>query len=112
MSAADTLLTLAALWLIAVATPGPNVLFFTSVALSSPKPALTAAGAGILIVTAARGLAGLFGLLWLFELFPALAVAVKALGGPISPGSDSRSCAEACARPLPTPSRRTSRFRP
>jgi threonine/homoserine/homoserine lactone efflux protein len=81
MSAADTLLTLAALWLIAVATPGPNVLFFTSVALSSPKPALMAAGTGILIGTAAWGLAGLFGLLWLFELFPALAVAVKVLGG-------------------------------
>ncbi|HKH35229.1 MAG TPA: LysE family transporter [Beijerinckiaceae bacterium] len=81
MSAADTLLTLAALWLIAVATPGPNVLFFTSVALSSPKATLMAAGAGILIGTAAWGLAGLFGLLWLFELFPALAVAVKALGG-------------------------------
>jgi threonine/homoserine/homoserine lactone efflux protein len=81
MDAAETLLSLALLWLIAVATPGPNVLFFTTVALSSPKRTLIGAGAGILLGTAAWGLAGLFGLLWLFELFPALAVAVKVLGG-------------------------------
>jgi threonine/homoserine/homoserine lactone efflux protein len=81
MSAADTLASLAALWLIAVVTPGPNVLFFTSVALSSPRPALIGAGAGILVGTAIWGLAGLFGLLWLFELFPTLATIVKALGG-------------------------------
>ncbi|HZB37380.1 MAG TPA: LysE family transporter [Beijerinckiaceae bacterium] len=81
MSPADTLVTLAALWLVAVVTPGPNVLFFTSLALSSPKRSVIAAGAGIVLGTAAWGLAGLFGLLWLFEVFPALAVAVKALGG-------------------------------
>jgi threonine/homoserine/homoserine lactone efflux protein len=81
MSATDTLLSLSALWAIAVLTPGPNMLFFTSIALSSSRRALFAAGAGILIGTALWGLAGLFGLLWLFELFPALALVVKVLGG-------------------------------
>jgi threonine/homoserine/homoserine lactone efflux protein len=77
----DLLWSFAALWLIAVITPGPNMLFFTSVALSSPRRALAAAGIGIVLGTAAWGFAGLLGLLWLFETFPALAAAVKILGG-------------------------------
>jgi threonine/homoserine/homoserine lactone efflux protein len=81
MGAADTLLSLAALWAIAVLSPGPNMLFFTGVALSSSRRALLGAGLGILIGTALWGLAGLFGLLWLFELFPTLALVVKVLGG-------------------------------
>lgn len=81
MHGADTLLSLAALWLVAVLTPGPNVLFFTSVALSSSPRALMAAGAGVVLGTVMWGLAGLIGLLWLFELVPALSVAVKVLGG-------------------------------
>jgi threonine/homoserine/homoserine lactone efflux protein len=56
----------------------PEHAVLQSVALSSPRRALAAAGAGS---TAAWGLAGLLGLLWLFETFPALAVAVKLLGG-------------------------------
>ncbi len=81
MSSADTLLSLAALWLIAVVTPGPNMLFFTSVALSSSRRAIFAAGAGVVLGTAIWGAAGLVGLLWLFELFPTLAFAIKILGG-------------------------------
>ena len=68
----DVLWSFAALWAIAVITPGPNMLFFSSVALSSPRRALAAAGTGIVIGTAAWGIAGLFGLLWLFEMFPPL----------------------------------------
>lgn len=78
---ADLLWSFAALWFVAVITPGPNMLFFTSVALSSSRRALAAAGLGIAIGTAAWGMAGLLGLLWLFETFPALALAVKVLGG-------------------------------
>jgi threonine/homoserine/homoserine lactone efflux protein len=81
MTAADTLISLAALWCVAVLTPGPNMLFFTSVALSSSRRALAAAGAGIVLGTAVWGVAGLFGLLWLFETFPVLAFAIKVLGG-------------------------------
>jgi threonine/homoserine/homoserine lactone efflux protein len=80
-ASADTLWSFAALWAVAVVTPGPNMLFFTSVALSSPRRALAAAGAGIVIGTAAWGMAGVLGLLWLFETFPALALAAKVLGG-------------------------------
>jgi threonine/homoserine/homoserine lactone efflux protein len=78
---ADLLWSFAALWLVAVLTPGPNMLFFTGVALSSSARALAAAGLGIALGTAAWGVAGLLGLLWLFETFPALAFAIKILGG-------------------------------
>lgn len=81
MTGTDTLLSLVALWIVAVLTPGPNVLFFTSVALSSSARALAAAGLGVVLGTVLWGVAGLIGLLWLFELFPALAFAVKLLGG-------------------------------
>lgn len=81
MPPADTLLALAGLWLIAVITPGPNMILFMAVGLSSPTPSVMATAAAILIGTACWGLAGLFGLFWLFELFPAAAMAVKVAGG-------------------------------
>jgi threonine/homoserine/homoserine lactone efflux protein len=81
MNPADTLLSLIALWFIALMTPGPNMLFFTSVGLSSSRRALMAAGLGIVTGTAFWGLSGLFGLLWLFETFPKLGLAVKIAGG-------------------------------
>jgi threonine/homoserine/homoserine lactone efflux protein len=77
----ETLLTLAALWLVAIVTPGPNMLFFSAVALSSSARALWAAGAGIMLGTALWGLAGLLGLFWLLEALPGLALAVKLVGG-------------------------------
>ena len=77
----DTLLSLAALWLVAVLTPGPNMLFFSGMALSSSARALAAAGAGIVLGTGLWGLAGLFGLLWLLEAVPTLVLAVKIAGG-------------------------------
>ncbi len=81
MTPADTLLALAGLWLIAVITPGPNMILFMAIGLSSPTASVVATAAAILIGTACWGLAGLFGLFWLFELFPAAAVAVKVAGG-------------------------------
>jgi threonine/homoserine/homoserine lactone efflux protein len=81
MNPTDTLLSLIALWFIALMTPGPNMLFFTSVGLSSPLRSLVAAGLGIVTGTAFWGLSGLFGLLWLFEAFPTLGLAVKLAGG-------------------------------
>lgn len=77
----DTLLSLAALWFVAVLTPGPNMLFFSGMALSSSARALAAAGAGIVLGTGLWGFAGLFGLLWLLEAVPTLVLAVKIAGG-------------------------------
>ncbi|MDP3548239.1 MAG: LysE family transporter, partial [Phreatobacter sp.] len=81
MSPADTLLALAGLWLIAVITPGPNMILFMAIGLSSPTSSVIASAAAIVIGTLCWGLAGLFGLFWLFELFPAAAMAVKVAGG-------------------------------
>lgn len=81
MAPADTLLALAGLWLIAVITPGPNMILFMAVGLSSPTSSVVATAAAILLGTLCWGLAGLFGLFWLFELFPAAAAAVKVAGG-------------------------------
>jgi threonine/homoserine/homoserine lactone efflux protein len=81
MSPLDSLLSVVAIWFIALMTPGPNMLFFTGVALSSSRRSLAAAGCGIVLGTAFWGLSGLFGLLWLFEVFPVLGVAVKIAGG-------------------------------
>ena len=78
MSPADTLLALAGLWLIAVITPGPNMILFMAIGLSSPTASVIASAAAIVLGTLCWGLAGLFGL---FELFPAAAVAVKIAGG-------------------------------
>ncbi|MBY0364426.1 MAG: LysE family translocator [Phreatobacter sp.] len=81
MSPADTLLVLAGLWLVAVLTPGPNMILFMAVGLSSPTASIVAVAAAIVLGTFLWGLAGLFGLFWLFELFPAAAMAVKVAGG-------------------------------
>jgi threonine/homoserine/homoserine lactone efflux protein len=81
MSTADTFLSLAALWLVAIVTPGPNMMLFAAISMSSSRTAVVAAALGILVGTAAWGSAGLFGLLWLFETFPPLAMAVKIAGG-------------------------------
>jgi threonine/homoserine/homoserine lactone efflux protein len=80
MSPVDSLLAVAAIWLIAVLTPGPNALYFTSVALSSGPRATAAAGAGVVAGTLLWGLAGLSGLIWLLDRFPAVALAVKLAG--------------------------------
>ncbi|GGE29378.1 threonine efflux protein [Agaricicola taiwanensis] len=81
MTTADTLLSLAALWLVAVITPGPNMMLFAAISMSSSRAAVVMAALGIIIGTAVWGAAGLFGLLWLFETFPPLASAVKIAGG-------------------------------
>jgi threonine/homoserine/homoserine lactone efflux protein len=81
MSTSDTLLSLVTLWFVAILTPGPNMMLFTAISLSSSRAAMAAAATGIVTATAAWGCAGLFGLLWLFETFPPLALAVKLAGG-------------------------------
>lgn len=80
MSATDALLAVAAVWLVAVITPGPNALYFTAVALSSSTRATVAAGAGVVIGTLLWGFAGLLGLMWLLDRFPTVALALKLAG--------------------------------
>ncbi len=115
MTTADTFLSLATLWLVATLTPGPNMMLFTAISLSSSRAAVIAAAGGILLGTLAWGLAGLFGLLWLFETFPPLALGVKLMGGAylvwkgfqILRGSLSRARTDVEATPrLATPPRR------
>ncbi len=80
MSTLDTLVSLAAIWVVACLTPGPNVLFFAATVLSASRAAILSAAAGILTGTAIWGLSGLLGLFWLFEAVPVLAIGIKIAG--------------------------------
>lgn len=80
MSISDVYLALVAIWVLALLTPGPNVLLVAGLALSSGRAAAFAS-AGVLLGTLVWGLAGLFGLFWLLEQLPELATAVKLIGG-------------------------------
>jgi threonine/homoserine/homoserine lactone efflux protein len=80
VSATESLLAVAAVWLVAVITPGPNALYFTAVALSSSARATVAAGAGVVFGTLLWGAAGLLGLMWLLDRFPAVAFVLKFAG--------------------------------
>lgn len=71
----------AAFWFVAVLTPGPNVLLFTWLAMSKPRPVALAAVAGIQSSMLIWALAGLFGLAWFIERFPGAFRAVEVLGG-------------------------------
>lgn len=71
----------AAFWFVAVLTPGPNVLLFTWLAMSKPRPVALAAVAGIQSAMLIWALAGLFGLAWFIERFPGAFRAVEVLGG-------------------------------
>lgn len=80
MSPAETLLTLSGLWLLAVLTPGPNMVLFSGIALSSSGRAAVASGAGIVVGVLAWGAAGLLGLFWLFQAFPGIGLTIKLIG--------------------------------
>ena len=79
MSIADVYLALIAIWVLALLTPGPNVLLVAGLALNSGRAAAFAV-AGVLLGTLLWGLAGLFGLFWLLEQLPQVATAVKLVG--------------------------------
>ena len=80
MSVSDVYLALVAIWVLALLTPGPNVLLVAGLALNSGRAAAFVA-AGVLLGTLIWGLAGLFGLFWLLEQLPEVAIAVKLVGG-------------------------------
>lgn len=71
----------AAFWLVAVLTPGPNVLLFTWLAVSKPRAVAAACVAGIQSAMLIWALAGLFGLSWFIESFPGAFRAVQVAGG-------------------------------
>lgn len=77
----ESLLPFAAFWLVAVLTPGPNMLLFTWLAVSKPRPIALATVAGIQTAMLIWALAGLFGLSWFIESFPGAFRAVQVLGG-------------------------------
>jgi threonine/homoserine/homoserine lactone efflux protein len=79
--ALESLLPFAAFWLVAVLTPGPNMLLFTWLAVSAPRKVAVAAIAGIQSAMLIWAFAGLFGLSWFIERFPGAFRAVQVVGG-------------------------------
>ena len=80
MAVSETLWAVAGFWLLAAAAPGPNMLLFASIALSSGRAAVFGAGLGIIAGTGTLALAGLLGMFWILEAFPAVALALR-IGG-------------------------------
>lgn len=73
--------TFALLWMVAVVTPGPNVLLITGTALDSSRRVAAWTVAGVLVGTVCWGLAGFFGVGLLFGAAPWLYVGLKIAGG-------------------------------
>ena len=73
------LATVAAVWLVGVAIPGPNFLMVARTAIRSRRAAL-AVVAGIALGSAIWGLAGMFGVHALFTAAPALFLTLKLAG--------------------------------
>ncbi|HTN96902.1 MAG TPA: LysE family transporter [Nordella sp.] len=77
----ESLLPFAAFWLVAVLTPGPNMLLFTWLAVSAPRKVAVGAIAGIQSAMLIWAFSGLFGLAWFIERFPGTFRAVQVAGG-------------------------------
>jgi threonine/homoserine/homoserine lactone efflux protein len=75
------ILSFALLWLVAVATPGPNVILVSGAALDSSRREALLTVAGILCGTVVWGSAGFFGVGLLFRAAPWLYAGLKLLGG-------------------------------
>ncbi len=73
--------TFALLWMVAVVTPGPNVLLITGTALESSRRVALWTVAGVLAGTVVWGAAGFFGVGLLFGAAPWLYIGLKAAGG-------------------------------
>jgi threonine/homoserine/homoserine lactone efflux protein len=81
MSIAIPLLTVAALWTLAVVTPGPNFLMILRVAIGQFRAAGLRAVAGVGLGTMTWGAAGFFGVHALFAAAPWLYAGLKLFGG-------------------------------
>ena len=71
----------AALWIVAVVTPGPNFLAVLRVSAAHPRRGALRAVAGIGLGTLLWGIAGFFGIHLLFTWQPVLFFALRLLGG-------------------------------
>ncbi len=78
---APALLTIAGLWFLAVATPGPNFLMTTRLAVAETRAAGIFAVLGIGVGTTCWAMAGFFGLQALFAAAPWAFLGMKLLGG-------------------------------
>lgn len=76
----EAFLTLAILWFLAAATPGPNFFAVMQVAAGRGRRAAFACAFGTVVGTAIWALAGFFGLKALFLAFPAAASVIRAVG--------------------------------
>ncbi|WP_158818389.1 LysE family translocator [Methylocapsa sp. S129] len=81
MSIALSLLSVAALWTLAVVTPGPNFLVIARLAVGQSRAAGLRAVIGIGAGTAIWGAAGFFGVHALFTAAPWMYAGLKLLGG-------------------------------
>ena len=81
MDSLPTLLSIAVIWGIAAATPGPNFFVILRTTAVHARPVALAAVAGVCSGTLLWGLAGFFGISTLFALAPWLYVALKVVGG-------------------------------
>ncbi len=81
MPGPESLIPFAAFWLVAVLTPGPNMLLFTWLAVSKPSRVALSCVAGIQSAMLIWALSGLFGLAWFIESFPGAFRAVQVVGG-------------------------------
>ena len=75
------LLTVAGIWAVAVATPGPNFFVVAQSALSGSRATALAAVAGVATGTLVWGLAGWLGISAMFAAAPAAYVLLKLAGG-------------------------------
>lgn len=76
-----SVVTFALLWMVAVVTPGPNVLLITGTALDASRRVALWTVAGVLVGTVCWGLAGFFGVGLLFSAAPWVYVGLKVAGG-------------------------------
>ena len=77
----DALIAVAALWAVAVVTPGPNALMVTGTALRHGRVSALACAAGVASGTLVWGVAGLAGFGVLITTLPDLYIAMKVIGG-------------------------------
>jgi len=78
---AAVLVTISALWLVAMVAPGPDFLLITRLSITRGRTAAIRAGFGVATGVATWGTAGFFGIHALFVASPWLYVALKVGGG-------------------------------
>ncbi|MBL0713562.1 MAG: LysE family transporter [Desulfosarcina sp.] len=81
LNTSTVLLSVAAIWALAVVTPGPNFFLTAQAAVGRSRPAALWSGLGTTCGTVLWGLSGFFGIALLFRSAPWLYGVLKLLGG-------------------------------